>query len=85
MDLKQKFNDVAILNEKSCNFKLNEKDGYLQNWDYGVATKGLVRFMLSNKRSRFDDEQQMKENKEKEEKRQKPAEYEKLNKRLNGA
>lgn len=85
LDLKQKFNDVAILNEKSCNFKLNEKDGYLQNWDYGVATKGLVRFMLSNKRSRFDDEQQMKENKEKEEKRQKPAEYEKLNKRLNGA
>lgn len=75
LELKQKFNDVEILNEKSCNFKLNEKDGYLQNWDYGVATKGLVRFMLSNKRSRFNNEQETKEIKEKDGKRQKLAEY----------
>ncbi|KAI5950312.1 CTK2 [Candida margitis] len=84
LDLKQKFNDVEILNERSCNFKLNEKDGYLKNWDYGIATKGLVRFMLSNKRSRFNNEQETKESIEQEEKRQRIAEYEKLSQRASG-
>ncbi|KAI5954729.1 CTK2 [Candida theae] len=82
LELKQKFNNVEILNEKSCNFKLNEKDEYLANWDYGVATKGSVRFMLSNKRSRFANEQETKDKSEQEEKKQKLAEHEKLSQRL---
>ncbi|KAG5421860.1 CTK2 [Candida metapsilosis] len=85
LELKQKFNNVEILNEKSCSFKLNEKDGYLTNWDYGIATKGLVRFMLSNKRSRFNNEQEIKETIEREEKKRKLAEYERLSERLTGA
>ncbi|WLF77944.1 RNA polymerase II C-terminal domain kinase beta subunit [Lodderomyces elongisporus] len=57
MDLKSRFNDVELLNEQSCTRELNSTDEYLQLWDYSVPTKGAARFMLGNKRRRFNHEQ----------------------------
>ncbi|KAL6453658.1 CTK2 CTD kinase subunit beta [Candida maltosa Xu316] len=56
MDLKSRFNDVKIMDETSCTLELNKADEYLQKWDYTVSAKGLSRFMLSNKRRRFNSE-----------------------------
>ncbi|KAI5953401.1 CTK2 [Candida jiufengensis] len=59
MSLKQKFNNLKIINDKSCDFKLNSKDEYFNEWDYNVANKNSVRFMLSNKRRRFNKEREL--------------------------
>ncbi|KAI5960360.1 CTK2 [Candida pseudojiufengensis] len=56
MNLKQKFNNLKLINDKSCNFKLNSEDEYFKEWDYNIANKSSVRFMLGNKRKRFDKE-----------------------------
>ncbi|KAI3407055.2 CTK2 [Candida oxycetoniae] len=56
MDLKQRFNDVELLNEASCTTELNTSDEYFENWDYNIALKGSARFMLGHKRRRFNTE-----------------------------
>ena len=56
MDLKSRFNDVKIMDESSCSTQLNETDDYLAKWDYSIGAKGSSRFMLSNKRRRFNPE-----------------------------
>lgn len=57
MDLKSRFNDLKILNEDSCNEKdILKQDHYLKPWDYSISLKGSSRFMLGNKRKRFDIE-----------------------------
>ena len=56
MDLKSRFNDVKIMDESSCSTQLNETDDYLSKWDYSIGAKGSSRFMLSNKRRRFNPE-----------------------------
>lgn len=58
MKLKSEFNDVKIMDEISCTPKLNETDEYLKKWDYTISSKGSTRFMLSNKRRRFNKELQ---------------------------
>lgn len=55
MDLKSRFNDLKILSQASCNDReWLRQDMYLQPWDYSVSAKGSTRFMLGNKRSRFE-------------------------------
>lgn len=56
MNLKSKFNDLKVLAERSCTPALLSQDEYLQVWDYNTAQKGSVRFMLGNKRRRFEQE-----------------------------
>lgn len=57
MELKSRFNDLAILSEHSVSSNsLLKQDKYLRKWDAGVCTKGSARFMIGNKRRRFDSE-----------------------------
>lgn len=57
MDLKSRFNDLKVLNEQSVSTPgLLKQDNYLRKWDYTVGSKGAARFMISNKRRRFDAE-----------------------------
>ncbi|GEQ69282.1 hypothetical protein JCM33374_g2953 [Metschnikowia sp. JCM 33374] len=57
MDLKSRFNDLTILSEKSVSTNgLLKQDNYLRKWDYKVGSKGAARFMIGNKRRRFDHE-----------------------------
>lgn len=57
MDLKSRFNDLKTLNERCAGEKaLLEQDEYLNKWDFSVGSRGSVRFMLGNKRRRFDKE-----------------------------
>lgn len=65
MDLKSRFNDLKILNEASTNKPLLQQDFYLKKWDYSIGLKGSVRFMLGNKRRRFDQEFDLNESKPK--------------------
>lgn len=57
MDLKSRFNDLKVLSEQSVStVGLLKQDNYLRKWDYSVGAKGAARFMISNKRRRFDAE-----------------------------
>lgn len=57
MDLKSRFNDLKVLSEQSVSSQaLLKQDNYLRKWDYAVGSKGAARFMISNKRRRFDTE-----------------------------
>lgn len=57
MDLKSRFNDLKVLSEQLVSTTpLLKQDNYLRKWDYGVGSKGAARFMISNKRRRFDTE-----------------------------
>ena len=57
MNLKSKFNDLKVLSERSCSSApLLKQDEYLQVWDYNTSIKGSARFMLGNKRRRFETE-----------------------------
>lgn len=56
MKLKSEFNEIKIMDETSCSKLLNETDEYLNKWDYTISSKGSTRFMLSNKRRRFNKE-----------------------------
>lgn len=57
MELKTRFNDLKVLSEESCSeSKLLIQDDYLKIWDYSISVKGSTRFMLGNKRRRFDHE-----------------------------
>lgn len=56
MDLKSRFNDLKVLSEQSVSSGLLKQDPYLRKWDYNVGTKGAARFVISNKRRRFDAE-----------------------------
>lgn len=57
MDLKSKFNDLSILSEQSVSTNaLLKQDKYLRKWDTGVCVKGAARFIIGNKRRRFDAE-----------------------------
>lgn len=57
MELKSRFNDLRILNENSVGtISLLKQDNYLRKWDYSVGLKGAARFMVGNKRIRFDKE-----------------------------
>lgn len=56
MNLKSKFNNLKLINEISNSKQLLAKDPYLKIWDYSIGHKGSARFMLSNKRRRFNNE-----------------------------
>lgn len=57
MNLKSKFNDLKVLSERSCSTTaLLKQDEYLEVWDYNISLKGSSRFMLGNKRRRFETE-----------------------------
>lgn len=57
MDLKLRFNDLQVLSEQSVSTNaLLKQDNYLRTWDPQVAAKGAARFMITNKRRRFDEE-----------------------------
>lgn len=57
MELKSRFNDLTILSEQSVSTNLLLKqDKYLRKWDTSVCVKGAARFMIGNKRRRFDAE-----------------------------
>lgn len=57
MDLKSRFNDLKTLSEKSTTSdNMLFQDQYLKTWDYSIGAKGSARFMLGNKRRRFDKE-----------------------------
>lgn len=57
MELKTRFNDLKGLSERSCDSpSILKKDEYLQLYDYNIASKGASRFLLANKRRRFDKE-----------------------------
>lgn len=57
MDLKSRFNDLNRANEKVAGKRhVLEDDGYLKGWDYNIAAKGSARFMMANKRARFEKE-----------------------------
>ncbi|PVH16037.1 uncharacterized protein CXQ87_003900 [Candidozyma duobushaemuli] len=57
MDLKSRFNDLKVLSEQSVSApQLLKQDMYLRKWDYSVASRGAARFIISNKRRRFDKE-----------------------------
>lgn len=57
MDLKLRFNDLKVLSEQSVLApQLLKQDMYLRKWDYLVASRGAARFIISNKRRRFDKE-----------------------------
>lgn len=56
MNLKSKFNNIKLINEISCSRQLLESDNYLKLVDYSVGSKGSNRFMLGNKRRRFNKE-----------------------------
>lgn len=57
MELKSRFNDLKVLSEQSVSTQgLLKQDNYLRKWDYTVGSKGAARFMISNKRRRFDAE-----------------------------
>ncbi|RLV94389.1 CTD kinase subunit beta [Spathaspora sp. JA1] len=54
MELKEKFIDLKNMNEVSCKESLNKTDEYLNKWEFN--NKGIARFMLGNKRRRFNKE-----------------------------
>lgn len=54
MELKSRFNDLKIMNQKSVTADLLKQDDYLKLWDYSTGVKGNARFMLGNKRRRFN-------------------------------
>lgn len=55
MELKSRFNDLKVLSEKSClDPGTLRQDDYLNIWDYNVGAKGSARFILGNKRRRFN-------------------------------
>lgn len=55
MELKSRFNDLKVLSEKSClGPGTLRQDDYLNIWDYNVGAKGSARFILGNKRRRFN-------------------------------
>lgn len=55
MELKSRFNDLKVLSEKSCLDPSSlRQDDYLKIWDYNVGLKGSARFILGNKRRRFN-------------------------------
>lgn len=57
MDLKSQFNDLDVLSEESVGtMQLLKQDSYLRKWDFSVGHKGSARFMIGNKRRRFDAE-----------------------------
>ncbi|EGW34993.1 uncharacterized protein SPAPADRAFT_58117 [Spathaspora passalidarum NRRL Y-27907] len=56
MELKEKFIDLKNMNETSCKESLNRTDEYLSKWEFTTASKGIARFMLGNKRRRFNKE-----------------------------
>lgn len=57
MELKLRFNDLKVLSEQSVSANnLLKQDLYLRKWDYSVASRGAARFIISNKRRRFDTE-----------------------------
>lgn len=56
MTLKSKFNNIKLINEISCSRQLLESDIYLKLVDYSIGLKGSNRFMLGNKRRRFNKE-----------------------------
>ncbi|OBA21509.1 cyclin-like protein [Metschnikowia bicuspidata var. bicuspidata NRRL YB-4993] len=57
MGLKSRFNDLTILSEQSVSTNgLLKQDNYLRKWDYKVGSKGAARFMIGNKRRRFEEE-----------------------------
>lgn len=56
MNLKSKFNHLKLINENSCSKHFLPKDSYLNKWEYSIGVKGSARFMLSNKRRRFNNE-----------------------------
>lgn len=56
MNLKSEFNNLKLINELSNSKQLLAKDPYLNVWDYSIGYKGSARFMLSNKRRRFNNE-----------------------------
>lgn len=57
MDLKARFNDLQILTEESVSsIGLLKQDNYLRKWDFTVGMRGSARFMIGNKRRRFDKE-----------------------------
>lgn len=56
MNLKSKFNNLNLINEQSNSKQLLAKDPYLKIWDYSIGYKGSARFMLGNKRRRFNNE-----------------------------
>lgn len=55
MDLKLRFNDLARPASTIASLSLHN-DHYLKIWDYLLANKGCVRFMLSSRRPRFNKE-----------------------------
>lgn len=57
MDLKLRFNDLKGMDQLLClEPEILRQDKYLMPWDYTVGAKGCVRFMLGDKRTRFDAE-----------------------------
>lgn len=57
MELKSRFNDLQILSEESVStVGLLKQDNYLRKWDYTVGERGAARFMIGNKRRRFEEE-----------------------------
>lgn len=56
MELKSRFNDLIKINENSVRKRGLEGDDYLGVWDYNFAAKGSLRFMMANKRGRFEKE-----------------------------
>lgn len=57
MDLKLRFNDLKGMDQLLClEPEILRQDKYLMPWDYTVGAKGCVRFMLGDKRKRFDAE-----------------------------
>lgn len=55
MELKSRFNDLKVLSEKSCLDPSSlRQDEYLKIWDFSIAAKGASRFILGNKRRRFN-------------------------------
>ena len=57
MELKSRFNDLTVLTEQSvATTALLKQDKYLKKWDASLCTKGAARFIIGNKRRRFDAE-----------------------------
>lgn len=54
MELKSNFNDLQCIDQKSTTKDLLKQDDYMNNWDYSIGVKGSARFMLGNKRKRFN-------------------------------
>lgn len=57
MELKLRFNDLKLIDQTSCcHIKSLKEDEYLNMWDYSIGSKGSARFMMNNKRKRFNSE-----------------------------